>query len=333
MVLERLQLPSLPILICVAAVLALIEWIVICANRRYRVGQPFDERSPYPILNPTCGGAIWALAAIVAAIVFGDRHLWTTWTFAGSIAVLAVISAVDDLHPLPPIPRLLVQIVLFSLSFASLIRPDTIDVFLIILILGVGLINAINFLDGICGMLGLYGLVVSATLLYELNIADIPGTAWLAEVMVYVIVAQVVFTLFNLRDTIFAGDAGAITLGYIHAFVVMTLIIATGDFTVLVFFAVCIFDTGLTTLWRLLTPGVSILAPHRTHTYHILTGVRRKPHLAVSAGYALIQLIISILYLVIPTAYHLLYLICVAVLLTTVYVALRRCPTDIRVND
>lgn len=327
MVFERLQLTSLPVLIGIAAILAALEWVVILLNRRYRVGQPFDDRPSCHELNPTCGGAIWALAAIVACIVFGDKHLWTTWAFAGGITILAVISAIDDIRPIPPIPRLIVQIAIISLSFCSLIQTDTTIVFFVVLILSTGLVNAVNFLDGICGMLGMYGLVVSGTLLYSLNLAGNPDSAWLADVMIYVIVAQVVFTLFNLRDTIFAGDAGAITLGYIHAFVLMTLIVTTHNLTMLVFFAVCIIDTGLTTLRRLFTPGISILSPHRSHTYQILTAKRHLPHLVVSGCYALTQLIINILYYVIPDTHHTLYLVCVATALTATYITLRRSLT------
>lgn len=322
MTIERLLHPGLYIIVGAALLFAMLECGVITVNRRYRIGPSIEERSSHTVFTPTCGGIIWAVAAIVAACLFGDPHNWETWMFPSGVAILGTISIIDDVHPLPPVPRLLSQIIVMALSFKSLFYPEAIDIFLLVIFCGVGIINAINFLDGICGMLGMYGIVVSATLLYTLGQVGNPDMAWLTGVMIYVLVAQVVFTIFNLRDTIFAGDVGAITLGYIQVFVAILLVLTTLDGSYLIFFAVCIFDTGLTTLQRLFS-GVSILKPHRMNIYQILTAERGLPHLVVSLAYALLQLLINALFFLIPAAQHWTYFLGVCTLLTITYFTIR----------
>lgn len=319
---ELITRPSVEVIVGILAVLAGIEWLIMMAGRRFINCAEVTDRSLHTKPTPTCGGLIWVLSGICAAIAFCNTELASTWIFVGGIAVLALVSFVDDIHPLPPVPRLIVQIAVMALSFKQLIYPQALDIFLLILFLGVGIINTINFLDGICGMLAFYGIVVTGSLLYVVTGLNNPALNWTIGVLVALIMAQVVFACFNVRDVIFAGDVGSITLGYIQVYITILLILTTRDASLMIFFAVCIFDTGLTTLQRLFS-GESILKPHRMCIYQKLVSDKKIPHLVVSIIYTLLQLLINALFFLIPTSQHWTYFLAVCALLTIAYFMVR----------
>lgn len=305
-----------------AIALAAIELALIFVARRYMLGPPITSRSSHTKFTPTGGGIIWVIAAIVGTAMYGDLSKTTTWIFMGGIVALAVISYIDDLHPLPPIPRLISQIIVMALSFKNLCYPEAFDIYLLMLFFGVGIINAINFIDGIRGMLALYGIVLTASLLYLFYLNPSSGLSYAIPVLGLVLIAQIVFAIFNITDTIFAGDTGAITLGYILVYFTILMVLATKDASIILFFSVCIFDVGLTTVQRLFS-GESILEPHRMHIYQKLITEKKFPPLAVALIYSLLQLLIDALYFLIPASQHWTYFLMTCALLTILYFVVR----------
>lgn len=319
---ELIDKSPLALYIGLAGILALLEWALVVCGRKYQLGPEVSSRSLHTKFTPTGGGFVWVLAGITGVLMFGSLQSVSTWIFIAGIFILAVISYIDDINPLPPVPRLICQIVILALTFKQLCNPQALDIFLIIIFCGVGIINAINFLDGICGMLALYGIVVTATLLYTLYLVQIPELMWFIPVLWMIIVAQVVFACFNLTDSIFAGDTGSITLGYIQIVAAISIVLATKDGSYIIFFSVCIFDTGLTTLQRLFS-GISILKPHRANIYQLLTTVYHLPHVVVAIIYALLQLLINALFFLIPVSQHWTYFLLVSAMLTISYFLVR----------
>lgn len=308
--------------IILATILVLVETLLVRLGKRYRLGPDITERSSHTRFTPTGGGLIWVLAAITAVVLFGNPSHSSRWFFMGGIVCLAIISAIDDLKPLPPVPRLISQVIVMALTFKQLCYPEAFDIYIIVLFCGVGLINALNFLDGICGMLALYGIVVTLSIIATLLDIDNPEMAWLIPLLVSVLIAQIIFATFNLADVIFGGDVGSITLGYIQVVALFTIILITRDGSYIIYFAVCIADTGLTTLHRLFK-GVSILKPHRQNIYQTLTGPLHKSQRVVSAIYAGIQLIISAGYLLLPAKMHWTYFLLVIAALLVTYFTIR----------
>lgn len=308
--------------IAFAGILALLEWLVIVICRRYNIGPEITTRSLHKKFTPTFGGSLWVIAAVVGICLFGNLRLASTWIFMLGTVFLGIVSFIDDYKPLPPVPRLICQTAVLALTFKHLCLPETFDIYLLVLICGVGIINAINFLDGITGMLALYGIVTTGSLIYTIHILCIPEICWLNSVLVLVLVAQIVFACFNLCDNIFAGDVGSITLGYIQICVTLTIILLTANASYLLFFAICFFDTGLTTMQRLFS-GISILQPHKMNIYQLLTSEYKIPHIVVSIIYALLQLLINCLFFLIPVSQHWTYFIIVCLLLTIAYFVLR----------
>ena len=137
--------------------------------------------------------------------------------------------------------------------------------------------------------------------------------------------AMTIFGIFNISRKIFAGDVGAITLGFLIVYILTTMILAEGDATMMIFLIVCLFDAGLTTTQRLFA-GENILTPHHKFIFHLLIRQWQLPHIVVSICYALLQLLINAIYFLIPPQQHLTYFIIVFALLTVTYFAIRFAP-------
>lgn len=247
---------------------------------------------------------------------------------SGCALALAAVSMYDDIRPLPPWPRLLLQTAAVALTFKSLCYPRAFDIYLLVIIFGVGCINAVNFIDGITGMLALYTIVVLGSMLYILyspTAVTIPDATIYAHLCTILIAAMIIFGIFNIRRKVFAGDVGAISLGFFIVYILSNMILSCGDATMMIFLIVCLFDAGLTTTQRLFA-GENILTPHHKFIFHLLIHQWQMPHIVVSICYALLQLLINAIYFLIPAQQHWTYFIIIFVLLTVTYFAIRFAP-------
>lgn len=306
-------------------ILAVIEYGYYKLAKRKAIGAPVCERSSHTVFTPTGGGVIFLAAALIFAVA--EYHFLTAeWTtMLGGALVLGLISFVDDVRPLPAKPRLLVQVATIAVIFKQFLVHGSLDIYLIYLFCGVGCINAFNFIDGITGILALYATVVLSTLVYAVNAYPIGDATLYTTFGLLLISAIVIFALFNLSNKLFAGDVGSITIGVFIVWLLTNLIFISGDATLIMLIIVCIFDTGMTTMQRLLK-GENILTPHRKHIYHILTYNWGNSHLKISVMYALLQFVISALYLSIPQEWHITYAVGVLATLSIAYIAIRKSP-------
>lgn len=287
-----------------------------------------DNRSSHSHPTPTGGGIIIPIAALIFIAVTPQAQNIQWITTIACALVLAGVSMYDDIRPLPPWPRLLLQIAAVALTFKSLCYPGAFDIYLLVIIFGVGCINAVNFIDGITGMLALYSIVTLGSIIYILyspaasTIADAPTYATLCTILIG---AMIIFGTFNICRKVFAGDVGAITLGFLIVYILSNMILATGDATLMIFLIVCIFDAGLTTAQRLFA-GENILTPHHKFIFHLLIRQWQMPHIVVSICYALLQLLINAVYFLTPPQQHRTYFIIVFALLTVTYFTIRFAP-------
>lgn len=307
------------------------EWLFLLIARRFHIGADVSERSSHSIFTPTCGGIIFVFAAIAFASVNYAELGFYWWLMLAGALLLGVVSFVDDLHPLKPLPRLFLQIFVMGVSFSYLLYPEAIAVYLLIIICGVFCINSFNFIDGICGMLAMNGIVIISSILYVVHVVTPDISPLYGSICVVLLLALVVFALFNLPDKIFAGDVGSVTLGFFVAFLILNIIMRTQDVSLVVLIIVVLVDACMTTLQRLFA-GENILLPHREFIYEVLTSRWRLPHLVVSLTYALLQLLINALYFLIPEEQHYTYLIIVISLLIVSYFAVRRSPRSRSAN-
>ena len=191
----------------------------------------------------------------------------------------------------------------------------------LVIVVSVGVLNAFNFMDGINGITGGYSLAVLASLWYVNNYV----TAFVDNNLIYLVfLALLVFNFFNFRikAKCFAGDVGAVSIAFILIFILGMLIIKTGDLSYIAFLLVYGVDSVLTIVHRILLKE-NITEPHRMHLYQLLSNELKVPQLLVSTIYAVLQLLISFGFIMFYSV-SLWYLVIVAVLLTVVYLIIKR---------
>lgn len=259
---------------------------------RFRIFDRPNERSSHDYITIKGGGIIFLLAGILWFLLFGFQKPW----FILGLLVIAVVSFMDDLIEISYIKRIMVQLIAITLLFWSaesfgLPWPYIFAAY----ILTVGWINAFNFMDGINGMSAFYTLVTLGTF-WHMN-QKVPFAS--NDLILLTAISVVIFSFFNVRKhaRTFAGDIGSISLAFILAFLMALLMRKTNMIVYMLFFAVYGIETVTTIIFRL-DKGENIFQPHRTHLYQYLCNEMKVPHLVVSAIYAVIQLIINIISIV-----------------------------------
>lgn len=174
-------------------------------------------------------------------------------------------------------------------------------------------------MDGINGITGGYSLAVLIPLL--LVNKQLP---FIEESLLMVIIFSVlVFCFFNYRKKAkcFAGDVGSVGIALILLFCLGRMIMQTNDVTWLIFLIVYGVDGCLTIVHRIMLHE-NLGQAHRKHAYQLMANELHIPHMVVSAIYAMLQLIVSLVMIyVIPDTIiaHWLYLTIVFVALMLAY--------------
>lgn len=219
--------------------------------------------------------------------------------FISGMTLIAIVSFIDDIHSLSPQFRFLIQFASMSLLLkeAGMFQGHYVWYVLPTLILGVCIINAYNFMDGINGITGAYSFMVLFTF-WLLNRKMVYIDATLIEVLM---MAVFVFCFFNFRNKAicFAGDVGSIVMAYCIIFILLKLILYTGDVTYLVFLAVYGIDTLFTIIHRIILHE-NLLQPHRKHLFQLLANEGGLSHVIVASIYVLLQFVISLGYIYLP---------------------------------
>lgn len=256
----------------------------------YNIIDKPNERSSHSEITIRGGGVLFLLALTIAAVLHRDY-----WVVMLGVLAIGAISFIDDRITLSNKLRLIVHLMSVTLLFLSLnvvtIFPFYITVLLYIFVIGT--INAYNFMDGINGITGVYSLVVLGGLQYINHyIAPFiePDLVWLP------IIAVLVFLFFNFRKKAkcFAGDVGSITIAFWILFLLIKLIMQTGNYTYVLFLAVYGVDAVLTILHRLFLKQ-NIFEAHRLHFYQILANEQKQSHLLVSSIYGIVQSLVIVM--------------------------------------
>ena len=292
-----------------------LEILYFFVAKKFNIVDRPNRRSSHDRAVLLGGGVIFYLAVLFHALTQGMPYP----NFILGLSALAVISYVDDLHPLPSWLRLFTQLAAVFVSFWFDI--DTLQIWQILLfvILFTGILNIYNFMDGINGMLAAYSFVVVGTLgyldLFEHRFIEL-------QLIATILIAIIVFGFFNFRTKArcFSGDVGSISMGLIILFLIVryTQSVSLPGMNVsrLCFIIVFLADGGLTIAKRFLA-GRNIFEAHREHAYETMVNDLKIPHLWVSSGYAVLQLLINIGY--IAVADKNLYTLIVAFLLVLAY--------------
>lgn len=263
------------------------------ARRKGIVDNP-EARSSHTSITVRGGGGVFYLAVLLYSIYM---EFPKPFFFCG-LTLLAVVSFIDDIHSLSPKTRLTCQFVALALM-VNQIFSSSVGIVLALIVLSAAVVNIVNFMDGINGMMSGMSLVMLGTLQYVnyhvVSFID-PHLIWC------VIVADMVFCCFNFKGKAdcFAGDVGSMTMGYILFYLIIKLVWASDDFKWFVLLGVFLTDGGLTIVHRIFLRE-NILLPHRKHAYEIMANELKIPHLKVTMIYMIIQIAVSVWYILVPT--------------------------------
>lgn len=129
---------------------------------------------------------------------------------------------------------------------------------------------------------------------------------------------------FNFRKNAkcFAGDIGAISIGFIVVFLLGMLIVKSQDFSYIALLMVYGVDSVLTIIHRIILKE-NITEPHRKHLYQLLANELENSQLLISLSYALLQLVIfaGLMWF---KEYNIFYIVIVSIILSAIYIVLKR---------
>lgn len=231
--------------------------------------------------------------AIVAGVLFG--YWLADSSFSGpmagvlaGLAVLAPLCLLDDIYGLPPRPRLIGQVVAASLAWRFGVRIEGVTNLLAPWVgehyLGLGwvswpvtvawlvaLTNAVNWIDGVDGLAAGVSALAAAALAFMGFSGGMSDVACLAAA---VSGAALGFLRYNFAPaSVFMGDVGAMSLGFIIASVAAAGAFKGAALTAfaapLLVAAVPLYDVASTT-WGRFRRHQALDTPDRTHVHHRL---------------------------------------------------------------
>ncbi|MCD6351886.1 MAG: undecaprenyl/decaprenyl-phosphate alpha-N-acetylglucosaminyl 1-phosphate transferase [Armatimonadetes bacterium] len=242
--------------------------------------------------RPVPVGTGWAL---VAALFFGMFLSGTpvegpAWGMVAGLAVLMPLALLDDIWGLPALQRLAGQVVAACLAWSLGVRIEGITNLLApwlshhYMALGwlsspatvlwlVLLTNAVNWLDGLDGLAAGVSAIAAATLSYMGYLAGMTDVACVAAALAG---AALGFLRYNFAPaSVFMGDVGAMSLGFILACVAVTGAFKTTAagalLAPLLVGGLPLYDV-FSTMWGRWRRGQALHAADRTHVHHRLLG-------------------------------------------------------------
>ena len=271
----------------------------------YRIGAvdvPKDNRRMHKVPTPRLGGLAIFFSFVLSVIIFYDTSN-TTIAILISCTIIVIMAMLDDVFKLRAVIRFIVQIAAAVVVVSQGIVIEHINIFdryihfgylaiPITVIWIVGLTNAVNFIDGLDGLsCGLS----SISAIFLLVVTLIIGEYQVALLIAILTGSCLGFLPFNMNPAkIFAGDTGAMFLGFILSVVsiqgvfkvhaVLTFII---PFLIL---GVPIFDTIFAIFRRILT-GRHPFSADRGHLHHRLVDMGFTQKQAVRILYAVSALL------------------------------------------
>lgn len=273
-----------------------------------------NQRSSHTQITLRGGGIIFYFGALAYFLANGFGYPWLML----ALTLVTSISFVDDIRSTSQKLRLMFHFSAMALMFYQWGLFSLHWWWIVIaLVVCTGIINAYNFMDGINGITGGYSLVVLTVLAY----INSEVVSFVDENLIYTVICSVlVFCFFNFRKRAkcFAGDVGSVSIAFIILFLIGKLIIETKDFSWIILLAVYGVDSVLTIIHRLMLHE-NIGLPHRKHLYQLMANELKVPHVAVSAIYMVLQLIIAIGLLWLPIN-HWVYFFLVIVVLVIIYI-------------
>ena len=274
----------------ILGILVIASYVYLRLAVRFKIVDKPNDRSSHKKLTVRGGGILFP----IAILLFFFLHDYQYPYFTLGVFLISVISFLDDIYSLSsrirfPFQFLAVFLMLFQVGFPFF----PIYLFLVYLIFGVGIVNMFNFMDGINGITGMYSLAVLFGY-YYINTQE--GLVH-QDLIIYTALSVMVFGFFNFRRKalFFAGDIGSIAIGMLFFFIGFLFAYKLASPLILMLVIVYGADAGCTLLYRKFYTQESIFDPHRHHMYQKLVDTYQISHLKISAGYALLQVLVNLI--------------------------------------
>lgn len=284
----------------VLSVVCLYMYFPVARKNNMLAGVNHRSSHHQPVV--TGAGFIFVLSVVGYFVLLLCKGEPFPWFFALGFLLLAGVSFLDDIRDVWFLYRLLFQVAALCLMMLQLSVDfgeglgESLARWLAIICMMIyvlGTVNLYNFMDGINGMMGCMTIAVLVpALLIDLYVVEFIDE----KLIIYTLLPTLIFLFFNFRNKplCFSGDVGSVTVGFIISYVILSLLIATGNVVYVFLLAVVYVEAGLTVMQRLFA-GQNIFKPHRIHLFQLLCNERSKNHLAVSSFYAGVQLIFGLL--------------------------------------
>lgn len=240
------------------------------------------DRRIHNVVTPRGAGLALVIVFIISLVGF-EYYTFNTLSFSFKLilpfALISIISFIDDIKGLSILIRLIFHfvstvLVLYFFLFPKTLFHEELPSYIdsIITIIGfVAFLNIFNFLDGIDGITSIESIHISITLmiLCYIKYDIILNVDLVIIISVIVFSFSVAFLIFNCPPaSIFIGDVGSISLGFIIGFCLILLsvsswhLFASSIITCLYYIA----DGGITILIRLMQKE-KIWQPHLKHFF------------------------------------------------------------------
>ena len=251
---------------------------------------PDGDRKNQAKAMPTSGGIAVFLAVLPATLaLFAFQPGWITMPILAALIgglYMLLMGIWDDIVSLPAIPKLIVQILIAGIISYFGVRTGFFDFGKYYFELNpwvalagsaawlVVVTNAVNFMDGSDGLAMGSSAMISAGIAL---LALLTGHQDIAAFAIVMLGGLLGLLVWNWPGRLFAGDAGALFVGFYLA--ALSLILVT-RLQVTVWIAPSLFvgilsDVLLTLIWRF-RHGRSLLTPHREHVYQIMISAGTK---------------------------------------------------------
>ena len=275
--------------VLVGVLLLVVEIAYIWLAKRMGVVDRPHHQSSHTGTVVRGGGILFYIAYLVWFIWSGFQM---PMIFVG-LSILAFVSFVDDIHSVSPKIRQVCQFAAFLIMLYNVhVFSQPLQPLFLLSVACVGVVNIYNFMDGVNGMTGGYSLVAILSLIYVNHFI----THFIDnDLLVFVLMAILVFCFFNFRThaKCFAGDVGALSIGFIILFLILKLFLQEAQLYWMSFIVVYAVDGGMTMLHRTFL-GENLMTPHKKHAYQIMANELGMGHLKVSLIYMGLQALCNV---------------------------------------
>jgi UDP-N-acetylmuramyl pentapeptide phosphotransferase/UDP-N-acetylglucosamine-1-phosphate transferase len=260
--------------VAAAGVAAVLTPIARAVARRLGVLDHPNERSSHTIPTPRNGGyAIVSAIAVgtLTAGAFRDRQLLIV---VGASLALILVAAIDEVRTLPRVGRLIAQLLVGG-AVAVVLAPMDLQVSApyAAALLGTAVLwtvwmtNAFNFIDGINGIASSAAVVTGVTMAVMFSAR---GDSAAAGFAIAIAGAAAGFLAWNMTGSIFMGDIGSSTLGFLFASLVLRALQDAILLPAILPLMPILFDATLTVTIRAAQGERFFSTPHRSHCYQLL---------------------------------------------------------------